>query len=358
MKRRSILGSLGLAGIPGLGHGATSLYGTPVSVSGPLQQMLETIRLPVETLPLLMRFGQVWEKVLGNEADKQRFQDNAAGFLEQQGMPRSVLDARDPEMLLLKALTDVDILQSAMSGNYLDFLRRLKAIGFSSQMGKSGLKKQVLAVLQANLSEIKSKMPRISINADPVTSAYAESRELAYLYGQLAPSIDQVAVAAIPVAIAAIVVIYVSVAAMVTVGILAGVYISIAVMLAVMVGPNNCADETYDALFAGPAEMPEHGHTERQRRAQHAIAQRELLGKRMLVLGPERLKEAQQAVRLARLLNHGKFVLEANRQLLRDEVSVFLEASEEVGLLQIPKETRAEVVIAIQNIALRAAALE
>ena len=104
--------------------------------------------------------------------------------------------------------------------------------------------------------------------------------------------------------------------------------------------------------------MPKSGRSERQRRIQQAIAQRELIGKRMLVLSPERLQEAQQAARLARLLNQGQFVLETNRQLIKDEVSVFLEAAEEVGLLKIPMATRNDVVSTIQKIALRAAALD
>ena len=162
-------------------------------------------------------------------------------------------------------------------------------------------------------------------------------------------------------AIAAIVVVYVSVAAVVTVGILAGVYISLAVMTAITAGVgdgDNCLEIPDSAMFAGPAGMPQVGRTLRQRQIQSAVAQRELLGKRMLILGPERLQEAQQAVRLARLLNQGKFVLEANRQLLRDEISIFLEAAEEVGLLTIPKDTRPQIIFAIQNVALRAAALD
>lgn len=364
MRRRKILGGIGVMGIPGIGK-ASSLYGTPVSVSGPLARsseplrlLLDSINIPAQTMPLMTRFGAIWEGVLGNESDRRRFQRDPSSFLEENGIPKTVLEARDQEVVLLKAMTDDDIMRSALSGDYLDFLKRLKALGITSQTGKSALRKQVLAVLRANLDEIKGRVARIGGDESRLSAPYAESRELAYLYGHLAPSIEQIAVAAVPVAIAAIAVVYVSVAAAVTVGIMAGIYISLAVSTGVTVGSNDCSDSARDTLFAGPASMPQAGRSVRQRRIQHAIAQRELLGKRMLVLSPERLQEAQQAARLARLLNQGQFVLEANRQLIKDEVSVFLEAAVEVGLLQIPVTSRPEVVATIQNIALRAAALD
>jgi hypothetical protein len=249
-------------------------------------------------------------------------------------------------------------MQSALSGDYLNFLEQLKALGVTSQTAKSGLKQQMISVLRANLTEIQGKVARVGGNGRRLNAFHAESKELTYLYGQLAPSIEQIAMAAVPVAIAAIAAIYVSVAAAVTVGIMAGVYISLAVSTAITVGGNDCSHPTRDTLFAGPTTMPQTSRSERQRRVQQAIAQRELLGKRMLVLSPERLQEAQQTARLARLLNQGQFVLEVNRQLVKDEVSIFVEAAEEVGLLKISAEVRNDVVSTIQNIALRAAALD
>ncbi len=82
-------------------------------------------------------------------------------------------------------------------------------------------------------------------------SALAADDELKFIYSQIAPSIDQVAVAAVPVAIAAIVVTYVSVATTVTVAILAGVYISVAVATAVVASGGNTCGTSSDALFAG-----------------------------------------------------------------------------------------------------------
>lgn len=60
---------------------------------------------------------------------------------------------------------------------------------------------------------------------------------------------------------------------------------------------------------------------------------------------------------MARLLNQDQFLLETNRQLVRDEVDAFVAAAEKIGVLTIPAATRQSVVEAMQNISLRAAAL-
>lgn len=362
MKRRKILGAFGMLGIPGV---STSIYGTPISVSGPIVRSTEPLRLllsdvdvPKSMMPLIISFGTVWERVLGNEKDKKKFQYDPSGFLQENGIPKSVLDVRDQEVVLLKAFTDPEVMESALSGDYRDFLRRLSQLGVTSQAAKSDLKKQVLAILKQNTNEIRAKLPTISADGSRVLSPYTESRELTYLYSQLAPSIEQIAVAAVPVAIAAIAVVYISIAAVVTIGILAGIAVSVAIAIAITVGAE-CFNDKRQPLFAGPITVtPSKGRSERQRMMEHAIVQRELLGKRMLVLSPERLAEAQQSARLARLLNQGAFVLEANRQLLKDEVIAFVEAAEEVGLLQIPANSRDQVIATIQTLALRTAALD
>lgn len=362
MKRRKILGAVGMLGIPGV---STSIYGTPISVSGPIARSTEPLRLllsnvdvPKSVMPLITSFGTVWERVLGNDEDKKKFQYDPAGFLEENGIPKSVLDVRDQEVVLLKAFTDPEVIESALSGDYRDFLKRLSQLGVTNHAAKSGLKKQVVDILKKNVHEIKAKMPNLYQDGSRVPQPYAESRELTYLYSQLAPSIEQIAVVAVPVAIAAIAVIYISVVAVVTIGILAGISISVAIAVAITVGAE-CFDDKRQPLFAGPVTATQQkGRSERQRIMEHAIVQRELLGKRMLVLSPERLAEAQQTARLARLLNQGTFVLEANRQLLKDEVIAFVEAAEEVGLLQIPGNSRDQVIETIQTLALRTAALD
>ena len=363
MKRRKILGAMGVIGISGASSAATSLYGTPVSVTGPivrntepLRLMLDSVGIPQDAQPALLRFGQVWESVLGIPEEKQKFVRDPSGYLESHGMPKSMLEARDQEAQLMLALADDAIISTAVSGDYLSFLNRLGELGITSQTAKSGLKKQVLQVLRENLPQVTRQLRNIESKVR--RRDFSPTENLIYVYGQLAPSIEQVAVAAVPVAIAAIVAAYVSVVTSVTVAILAGVFVSVAVSTAITAsGGNPCGMISNDTKFAGVAGMPRTSRSARLRKMQQAIVQRELIGKRMLLLSPERLAQAQKSARLARLMNKDEFVLEANRQLVKDEVSIFIEAAEEVGLIKVPSVTRNEVIAKIQQLALQASEL-
>lgn len=89
MKRRKILGAFGMLGIPGV---STSIYGTPISVSGPIVRSTEPLRLllsdvdvPKSMMPLIISFGTVWERVLGNEKDKKNSNTTHPGFFRKMG---------------------------------------------------------------------------------------------------------------------------------------------------------------------------------------------------------------------------------------------------------------------------------
>lgn len=324
-----------------------------------MRLVLENVGIPSDSISMMAHFGNVWESVLSSKELKDKFIYDPNGFLIEHGIPSSVLESRDQEVVLLKAMTDNDVLAAALSGDYIEFIRKLKEHGVTTAYAKSNLKKNVVSALHKNIDDVKKRLRNRSYSPGKANTHYAKANELAFLYGQLTPSIEQVAMAAVPVALAAIVVVYVSVGVAVTVGVLAGVAVSVAVATAVTVGSGEmCAEVSKYQLFAGPAATPSLSRTERQRVMEGAIAQRELIGKRMLKLSPEMLEEAQKQARLARLLNQDKFILETNRQLVKDEVTAFLEAAEQSGLISIPMTNREEVVRVIQSIALRATALD
>lgn len=370
MERRRILGAIGTLGIPGLAQ-AGRLYGMPASVSGsvvgsgsaPMRLALETASVPPDVIQEVSVLGTLWERVLGTPEERKKFQRDPRGYMEANGIPNSSLTAQDQEVKVLAAICDEDLLAASVRGDYKAFLGQLSALGLVRPGPPSALKKRVLEVLKRNLGAVRAEVASLAATpgSNPQLQMFLESKEVQYLYSQLIPSIEQVAVAAVPVAIAAIVVTYVSVAVGVTVAILAGVYISIAVSMGV-VASQGCMDNTLKGpLFAGPVSgplTPKHGQTVREREIERAFVERALLGKRMLALDPDRLAEAQRTARVARLIKQDAFVLEANRQLVRDEVDAFVAAAEELELLTIPPHARATVMQAMHQLSLRAAGLE
>lgn len=230
MKRRRILGAIaGMVGLPGAASGA-SLYGTPASIglaksaypSDPLRLVLDADKLPPAISGALTSFGGVWERVLTNADEKARFQRDPAAYLQANGIPESVLGARDQEIRLLLAICDERVLSASIRGDYAGFLGELSRLAVIRSGPPSILKKRVLEVLRSGRAMLRRGGVDVRTNDIQDISALAADDELKFIYSQIAPSIDQVAVAAVPVAIAAIVVTYVSVATTVTVAILAG----------------------------------------------------------------------------------------------------------------------------------------
>ena len=369
MKRRSILGTIGVAVVPQAGQAA--LYGAPASVTGPTAGALEPLRLPLagaqipaRTLADIGSYQRLWRTVFADAETRADFRRDPGSYLRRHSLPDTTLLTNDAEVRLMQALSDDEILASSMGGDYKAFVSRLAELGLVQRAAPSNLKRRIAEAMRQHLPEIQSQARALAAGETSSEDAHLrellESRELRYLYTQLTPSIEQVAVAAVPVAIAAIVVTYVSVAVGVTVAITAGVYISIAVAVAVVASGGHGRLQL-DTLLASAdgAQVPQSTRrSARQRAIDHAMATRILIGKRLLALDPERLRQAQVISRTARLLNQDAFVLEANRQLVRDEIGAFVEAAEEADLIRIPAQSRDLVVRAMERLALRAAALE
>lgn len=371
MKKRDFLGLvLGSLGVPQLATG-TSLYGTPVSLvrrplnalNAPLRLSLAESNIPSELWNSLSSLGSLWERILTDPDEKHLFQRDPAGYLESRGVPRSILNARDQEVTMLLAVCDENVLRSSIRGDYKEFLGQLAALGVVKTGPPSALKARAIEVLRHDTTKFTENTKLFSGGMDSSRfKALLGTNEIQYIYSQIAPSVDQVAIAAVPVAIAAIIVAYVSIVTTVTVAILAGVYISVAVASAIVASAGCALDnEGQWPLFAGPPAGPITASTRqnaREAQADREFVERMLLTKRMMAMDPLALAEAQKTARIARLLKQDKFVMEANRQLIRDEIDAFIGAAEEMRLIAIPEATRTHVLDAMKNLSIRSAGLQ
>lgn len=391
MKRRSFLGiSISAMGVPVVSSG-TSLYGTPVSVTGPVKLLTDdddtlrftfsTTYIPESMLSKLSILSNLWRRVLGNQEDKQRFSKDPAHFLTSNGVPLSLLNSRDHEVRMLIALCDDSVLASSIRGDYREFLGKLDALGVLRTNDSSQLRRSVTQMLKADLEGFRTKLAAINRSPDGNSArGLIDSDEIRYLYTQLAPAIDQVATAAVAVNVVAVILAavaaYVTVVTTVTVGILAGVAISVAAAMAVTASVSGgrthgmlehdhqgegeqlvCGvDDSRSARDEEPV-TPWSKQTARERRADRFFAERQLLSKRMLILDPERLREAQKAARMARVLGIDEFVIEANRQLVRDEVDTFISVAEDLDLIRLPDASRTMVMDSMKQLALKASGL-
>jgi hypothetical protein len=133
------------------------------------------------------------------------------------------------------------------------------------------------------------------------------------------------------------------------------------VTMGVTVSGAPCAAQTLIGSTTASAELgrsSESGSLCPTSNFDRAIVARALLAKRLQALDPHSLDEARMISRTAKLLNNEGFIIEASRQLVRDEIRAFVEAAEEVDLIRIPVESRAQVFDAMEKLALKATALD
>lgn len=379
MKRRTFLGiSLSTFGTPLLATG-TSLYGTPGSITQGVRVLnegdvhllslpLSEIGIPDTALSELGAYAGIWQNILSDHGQRQLFKSDPDAYLEASGIPPSVLTSGDQEIKMLVASANDETLRLVVAGDYNGFFSHLQTLGLVGG-APSTLKTRISELIRPKAAELKDKIAAMQRSGNlPKIDDLLESNELEFLYSQLIPDLTQVATAAIPVAAAAVIVLtvvaYVSVGVAVTVGALAGVYVSVAVSMAVTASGGGSGhgmlEKEPDLQFAGPVTgpLPKFGQTsKRERAARGELAQRALIGKRMLMLDPQSVENARTTARVATLLGNKTYAVEAGRKLIRDELDAIIEVLEELDVITIPAATRDQVLNSMHSLALKGAGL-
>lgn len=365
MKRRDIVGLVGVGSVPGLSDaqlaGLNGGLGLATESSAePADELRLELRpdmIPARTLAEIRRYQSLASAVLSSKPARERFRSDPVRYLQEAGFRSSTMAAYDHEVLVLQALTDEHVLAAALSGSYREFVSRLSELGLIRVDFSSGLKRQLADAMRQNLPEVQAQARALA--AAPQADFLQDllrSQEVLFAANKLSTDAKTMGVVAVPVLITVIVVLYVSVVTSVTVSIMAGVFISIAVKVGVAVsgghgGGASCSTCHSNSSSTAPSTGSE------GRKVDRALLARYLIGRRLLALDPDRLQAARVAVRMARLLKNHSFVLEAERSLVLHEIRSFVEAAEEVGLVQIPASTRAETLASIESLALRSAGL-
>jgi hypothetical protein len=369
VKRRDVLGTIGVVAAPQVAGAKEYLYGRPSSITGPVSAGSNLLRLDLNSTAVgdriaaqIVRYQRLVKKVLANPEARNEFLNNPELYLNRHRLSKHYISTTDKEVQLLQALSDDTLIGMSASGDYRGFLTRLRAFGLLDSSNPSKLKSRVAEMMRNNLTEIRERSQTAMRELGSGIPELLESKEIEYLYSQLKPSLDQNAVATVTVAvvIAATVVTYISVTVAVTVAITAGFAISIAVTMGVTASGGCLAQSLLEpqsqsvdssAIEEPPVHCPTTANLDR------AAVARALLAKRLTALDPDMLEEAQTISRTARLLRNDSFLIEASRDLVRQEIVAFVEAAEEVDLIRIPVESRPAVLEAMKNLALNAAAL-
>lgn len=343
MKRRSFLSGLALSatGLPVLaGSNATGILGTPNSLSGPdaerlelhndrLKLSLSRINVPVETWSQLKQSTKVWDEVFFSKSARVEFQENPARFLRSRGIPPELLSNNDIEVRLLRAVSNENILNMAVDGDYAGFVQELAANGVL-QGSESGIKAKIMEIFANNRSKIEENLAELGINSEDEIKQYLNTDEMQAIMQYVSEGrlvFPGLVVLAALAAIYTFAVIYISIGINFGFAVFAGAVFSV-----------------YSLVYASIA-------------AEGSGADNMAARQRISMMAPELYEDMEVKLRLAKLVGNKSIAEKSYRDLVRIEISAFLGAAEDIGMFQIDDEIRSDFYMQLENLVSNATGL-
>lgn len=337
MKRRLFIGS-SVSGMIAAGAVAASpgkamrMHGRPDSVSGPsdaghdeLVLSIDRMKLglPTASVGLLASYAHVWSNVLADEQHRAAFFNDPEGFLVHKGIPQEIAQHAQSDIQLLKACCSPRILAAAQSGDARTLLAELRSLGVG-QLNRDG----IMSVVRTRILENQEAYRTMFLGlADKLKNQNGHGLDDEQLLATLIGSEDVSALlgsklvgvvgAAVAVVILATVLLYVSVGIAVSVELLAAVQISLLFDVAISVSSS------------GQAEMiaAEHGAVMSRLRSYGSV-----------------YDEFKRAGRIAAIAGQPDATLEMVKEFVATEIESVLQVAEELELLTIAPDVRAQVV--------------
>lgn len=337
MKRRLFIGSsvsgMIAAGAVAAGPGkATRMYGRPDSVSGPsdaghdeLVLSIDRMKLglPTASVSLLASYAHVWSNVLADDQHRGAFFNDPEGFLEHKGIPREIAQNAQSDIQLLKACCSPKILAAAKAGDARAMLTELRSLGVG-QLNRDGIIHAVRSRIMENQEAYRTMFIGISeklkgqhgagLDDEQLLAALIESEDMSALLGS---RIYAVAAAAIAVVILATVLLYVSVGIAVSVEILAAIQISVLFDVAISVSSSGQQEKV----------AAEHGAVMSRLRSYGTV-----------------YDEFKRAGKIAAITGQPDATLEMVKEFVAAEIESVLQVAEELELVKIEPDMRAQVV--------------
>lgn len=197
MKRRGFLSGLTLsaAGIPILAKAGEeeSVFGIPNSLKGPssdsevMELSMNRIRLsmaeaniPVEAWADIVRASSVWHEVLFDKYSRTKFQIDPHVYLQERGIPPTLLDAQDTEVRLLKAILNDDVFNTAVKGDYQGLIDQLRLHGITlTETSKTA--KKVAKIFKLNHQRLEKNLREMGVVNDSEIKRYINMNSIQHM---------------------------------------------------------------------------------------------------------------------------------------------------------------------------------
>jgi hypothetical protein len=380
-RRKFLTGALGGLAIPvlagtsfrGYGAGVIASGNTPVQLQSKnnlLKLSLSRADIPLETWEPLSVLGELWDSVLYNKNDREKFQADPSMYLKQKNIDPAVIDSDDANVELLRAVLDPRVSELAIKKDYSGMMAVLENIGVVPTASSSKLQATIEDAMRSNQAQIEefieqnTTMDLSSFDAKQL----AESDDFQKLTSSLLRGdgttlkeggIAQPAfIVAVFLAIAVFVVSYIAVTVGVTTILIVGAAISVGVYVAVAaatgtavsgggggggfggggVGGGGFGGGGVGGGGVGPAPSPCGGEPDCEKVLGFVpvpfAAEAQTLNK-LLDVDPDLKKRALQVSRLASIMGNDYIARAAIKEMLEVEIKAIMHAAENVGLLKM-----------------------
>lgn len=376
-KRRKVLGTLGalLVTSTRVSSAGNRLYGVPVSISGAHNTGREGLRIPMSAdgdgglLSTLRRYTYMWQDLLKefrNDVSMKSIKSNVIAKYVDEGF---VIDENSSEFKMLSALADRDFVKYAAIGDYVAFAKKLREHDILSDSADIAMRNRIKSLLKQSvdnnaLSSLRGKNVSGSGKSidEQLLDIIKEFEGMDTGEGQCHSGIQRKCSAAAAVCVAYIAVAavtYVAAATQAAVGINAVAYVSAACSIAVW----GCgSDDKGDCQSACHSTSGRDGAMATSDiitpEIRAAYAYKRMTDSRMMTFAFERREELKQAARLAIMLDGKGVIPEVWKDYIRQEIVYLFDALIDEKIVYVPEEQRASVVKKLQDVVIKASALD
>jgi len=351
MSRRKFLQTTSLVlGAPLVASTATRLYGAPASVIPREVADLDRFKLPLaragvptELWDSLARVGDLWDRVLTDDSEAQRFHSDAAGYMNSLGLDGSDATLADESLRMLRVMADPEAKKYLASGDYTSLFDQFVAANVFEPLAPSALQTKIVSLFAENYAEMSAAIDAAMIGGAQenlltgmqnlgLSVTEADLMELTKIVSAseagVVPHPDVFALVVVVAGISAIAAAYISVVIAVTVVLLAGVSVSAAIASAILVcGVRTC--------FRPYGSAPPFGGTYAK-------------------LEPAMIRNLDRSLRLAALTRDGNIAFQAMRSVIASEVSAVFGALKQVNLIHVEDKNMPRIIDAVTAYSWRA----
>ena len=346
MKRRKFLigttaGSLASVTLP-----TGRLFGKPNSLNNRTESNIKLdafklplarANLPVDLWEEISQFSFLCNNLINDNFAANKFIENPREYCISQGIDLDQFDSNGVEIKLLKAISSPEIKNSK---NYTEVLIKLQELGLIGQGGYDEMKFKLKGILKSELANFKQEFGSLDELYDKVKFSFIDNgKPTAVTLHEIMEFVEKNNITNMPGAIVVVVIAVVAIGIAVIAGVAlavgAAVGAAAAAALAVAIGTSVAVvtDVTVLTETSVDVEGEEEENLIDQKRNKLGFTK-----PRLAMLSNQEIDKFDLAYRVGLVSNNTKLIIDAEKDIIRNEIRAFFDAAIELDLVELTGE--------------------